>query len=88
MVDFLHYGLKRPAINPVSSKPIVQETTEEIPQVVVAETTAPVMEEEKITVTEQDTVQTVVEKVKKSKKLHAKVEEGGKKVRVKRILKD
>lgn len=57
-------------------------------KVEMAESTQEVLNEEKIVLTEEDTTAEVVEKVKKSKKLHAKVEEGGKKVRLKRILKD
>ena len=57
-------------------------------QVVMAETTAPVLQEEKIEIKEEDTVQEVVKKVRKSKKLHAKVSEDGSKVRVKQVLKD
>lgn len=50
------------------------------------ESTMEVLQEEKIELTEQDTVAEVVEKVKKSKKVHAKVTENGKKVKVKRVL--
>lgn len=100
MVDFLHYGIRKPAVYQapapkakVESKKVekkVEEKKEEevVAQVVMAETTAPVMEEEKIVIAEGDTVQDVVEKMKKSKKLHAKVSEGGKRVRVKRVLKE
>lgn len=78
-MDFLHYG--RPKI----VKTVLKESSAEVEM---AETTKPVLVEEKIEITEDDTVQEVVEKVKKSRKLHAKVEEGGKKIRVKRVLKD
>ena len=96
MTDFLHYGIKKKPIARVFVKPankIVEKKEEKKEeemeaQVVMAESTAPVMEKEKIVITEQDTVQEVVEKVKKSKKLHAKVSEDGKKIRIKRILKD
>lgn len=64
-------------------------TSKEAPaKVEVAESTKEVLKEEKIELVETDTVEEVVEKVKKSNKLHAKVTEGGKKVRVKRVLKD
>ena len=79
MVDFLHYGMKKHS----SAKPAPVA-----PKVVMAESTAKVLEEEQIVVQEEDTVQEVVEKVNKSKKLHAKVTEGGKKVKVKRVLND
>ena len=72
MVDFLHYGMKKPAAK----------------KVVVTESTAQVMADEQIVINEEDTVSEVVEKVNKSNKLHAKVTEGCKKVKVKRVLKD
>ena len=80
----------KPEVKKEAAKPVVEEKKEEemTAQVVMAESTAPVLQEEQIQIQEEDTVQEVVEKVKKSKKLHAKVEEGGKKVRVKRVLKE
>lgn len=79
-MNFINYGHK-PAMTKVALK-------ESAAVVEMAESTKPVLEEENIVVDESVTVQEVVEQVKKSKKLHAKVEEGGKKVRVKRVLKD
>lgn len=78
-MNFMNYGHKN----------TVKVTLKESAAVVeMAESTQPVLEEEKIQLGEDTTVQEVVAQVKKSKKLHAKVEEGGKKVRVKRVLQD
>ena len=57
-------------------------------KVEMVESTQEVLKEEKIVLEETDTAEEVVEKVNKSKKLHAKVTEGGKKVKVKRVLND
>jgi len=75
MVDFLHYGQHSQTKKPVQAK------------VVMAESTAKVLEEEKIEVKVEDTVQEVVEKVNKSKKVRAKKEKDGS-VRVKQVLQD
>lgn len=75
MVDFLHYGQHSQPKKPVQAK------------VVMAESTAKVLEEEKIEVKVEDTVQEVVEKVNKSKKVRAKKEKDGS-VRVKQVLQD
>jgi hypothetical protein len=90
MVNFLHYGVKRHvAVKPTVKKAVAEKKEEEMTaQVVMAESTAPVMQEENITIAETDTVQEVVKKVRKSKKLHAKVSEDGSEVRVKQVLKD
>lgn len=80
----------KPEIKEAVVTPVVEEKKEEemTAQVVMAESTAPVMQEENITIAETDTVQEVVKKVRKSKKLHAKVSEDGSEVRVKQVLKD
>jgi len=78
MVDFLHYGMKKHS----SAKPAPVA-----PKVVMAESTAKVLEEEQIVVQEEDTVQEVVEKVNKSKRVRAKKEKDGS-VRVKQVLQD
>ena len=78
MVDFLHYGMKKHT----SAKPAAQA-----PKVVMAESTAKVLEEEQIVVQEAETVQEVVEKVNKSKRVRAKKEKDGS-VRVKQVLQD
>ena len=88
---------KKPA-----AKPVIKETAQPVEkkkkeskkekemtaQVGMAESTSSVMQEENITIAETDTVQEVVKKVRKSKKLHAKVSEDGSEVRVKQVLKD
>lgn len=56
-------------------------------KVVMAESTAKVLEEEKIEIKTEDTPAEIVEKVNKSDKVHAKKEKNGK-VRVKQVLKD
>ena len=56
-------------------------------QVVMAESTAKVLENEQIEIQEVDTVQEVVEKVNKSKRVRAKKEKNGN-VRVKQVLQD
>ena len=74
MVNFLHYGQhKKPAATPA--------------KVVVAESTVKVLEEEKIDIQPVDTVEEVVEKINKSKKVRAKKEKDGN-VRIKQVLKD
>ena len=78
MVDFLHYGMKKHS----SAKPAPVA-----PKVVMAESTAKVLEEEQIVVQEAETVQEVVEKVNKSKRVRAKKEKDGS-VRVKQVLQD
>ena len=76
MVNFLHYGQhKKPASTQAPAK------------VVVAESTAKVLEEEQINIQPVDTVEEVVEKINKSKKVRAKKEKDGN-VRVKQVLKD
>ena len=75
MVDFLHYGQNSQPKKSVHTK------------VVMAESTAKVLEEEKIEIQEAETVEEVVEKVNKSKKVRAKKEKDGS-VRVKQVLQD
>jgi hypothetical protein len=82
-MNFINYGHKQSVQQPAAKPAPVAPAKVEM-----AESTQEVLNEEKIVLTEEDTTAEVVEKVKKSKKLHAKVEEGGKKVRVKRVLKD
>jgi sulfopyruvate decarboxylase TPP-binding subunit len=89
MVNFLHYGVKRHvAVKPTVKKAVAEKKEEEMTaQVVMAESTAKVLENEQIEIQEVDTVQEVVEKVNKSKKVRAKKEKDGN-VRVKQVLKD
>lgn len=89
MVNFLHYGVKRHvAVKPTVKKAVVEKKEEEMTaQVVMAESTAKVLENEQIEIQGADTVQEVVEKVNKSKKVRAKKEKDGN-VRVKQVLKD
>lgn len=89
MVNFLHYGVKRHvAVKPTVKKAVAEKKEEEMTaQVVIAESTAKVLENEQIEIQEVDTVQEVVEKVNKSKKVRAKKEKDGN-VRVKQVLKD
>ena len=92
-MNFLHYGVKkhaavRPAVKPTAKKPVVEKKEEEMTaQVVMAESTAKVLEDEQIKIQEADTVQEVVEKVNKSKRVRAKKEKDGN-VRVKQVLQD
>lgn len=89
MVNFLHYGVKRHvAVKPTVKKAVAEKKEEEMTaQVVMAESTAKVLENEQIEIQGADTVQEVVEKVNKSKKVRAKKEKDGN-VRVKQVLKD
>lgn len=89
MVNFLHYGVKKHvAVKPTVKKAVAEKKEEEMTaQVVMAESTAKVLENEQIEIQEVDTVQEVVEKVNKSKKVRAKKEKDGN-VRVKQVLKD
>lgn len=92
-MNFLHYGVKkhaavRPAAKPTVKKPVVEKKEEEMTaQVVMAESTAKVLEDEQIKIQEADTAQEVVEKVNKSKRVRAKKEKDGN-VRVKQVLQD
>jgi len=79
-MNFMSYGHK-PSMAKIKLK-------ESAAVVEMAESTKEVLEEEKIDLEPTTTAEEVVEQVKKSKKLHAKVSEGGKKIRLKRILKD
>ena len=89
MVNFLHYGVKKHvAVKPTVKKAVAEKKEEEMTaQVVMAESTAKVLEDEQIKIQEADTVQEVVEKVNKSKRVRAKKEKDGN-VRVKQVLQD
>lgn len=92
-MNFLHYGVKkhaavRPAVKPTVKEAVVEKKEEEMTaQVVMAESTAKVLKDEQIEIQEADTVQEVVEKVNKSKRVRAKKEKDGN-VRVKQVLQD
>lgn len=73
---------------PVKEEKVEGKKEEEMTaQVIMAESTAQVLEDEKIEIKEADTVEEVVEKVNKSKKVRAKKEKNGN-VRVKQVLQD
>lgn len=92
-MNFLHYGVKkhaavRPVAKPAVKEAVAEKKEEEMTaQVVMAESTAKVLEDEQIEIQEADTVQEVVEKVNKSKRVRAKKEKDGN-VRVKQVLQD